>query len=649
MAEKSRASIVLRVQKSQFDRAMSHTMVALTHIKAGMLAVARAARTMLLIGGGSFALLIKRASDVQETVSMFEAVFKEQTEAAEKWANDTAKALNRSKVSIQGWMASLQDTFVPLGFARDEAMALSQQLTQLGIDLASFKNVAEGETLDLLTSAIVGNHEAVRRFGIILTEATVKQEMANMGYVKGGKVAESFAKVMARVSIIMRSSADAQGDAARTADSFANSLRGMLASVDELVVALGGAFLPAMTDLVIHLKDILKPIAEWAEANKESVVNLTVWTAKILLATAVLGPFVDLLFKVVTAVAAFKIHALLAADALKVAGGAAAGATVGFFPWIAAILGAMFALKFLISRIRELIMLSKGEDPALLAARAEEERLAAILASQEAEKEAQKIRHKTDREAAESAKKMLVVRRQVLKDAREAPLYTEAQQKAVDKLVTSLKEERDTLGLSTQELIKRKIGFQELDEVEKIQINNLLWEIQLKEKAKTKTEELKDAAKEYADELIVMAERHGDFRDAMGSLSKELGVAEGWLTQHEVDVKAIAEQYGVTVKEAERYVTLQEQITDVTKKERKEREKIVTLAGIANSAQAVYARIQAASLGGTAVTTASTTVTPNLINNPARVAVETKTVMERILEFLETFRTDLEFAGVLRQ
>ena len=102
-------------------------------------------------------------------------------------------------------MAQLQDTFVPLGFARDKSAELSKALAQLATDVGSFNNVATPDVANAFTSAIVGNHEAVRRFGIVLTEASVKQEAYRMGIAETDSELNSQQKVLARVSILLSS------------------------------------------------------------------------------------------------------------------------------------------------------------------------------------------------------------------------------------------------------------------------------------------------------------------------------------------------------------------------------------------------------------------------------------------------------------
>ena len=127
------------------------------------------------------AALLHTAGSAVETRSKFDAVYKGLAGGVREWAQVQSAAVGRAEVDYENYLARLQDTFVPLGFAREQAAEMSKTLTTLGIDLASFNNEAEPETIQNLTSAIVGNHEAVRRYGIIITEASLKAQLLKMG------------------------------------------------------------------------------------------------------------------------------------------------------------------------------------------------------------------------------------------------------------------------------------------------------------------------------------------------------------------------------------------------------------------------------------------------------------------------------------
>jgi hypothetical protein len=182
---------------------------------------------------------VKAASDAEETRAKFNAVFKETAGEARKWAESFATSVNRSSIAVEGMMSAVQDLFVPLGFTRKEAAAFSKSVSTMAVDLASFNNKADADVLRDLQSALVGNSETVRKYGIILTEATIAEEAVALGMAKTTKEVSNQAKVMARLSLIQKGSTDAQGDAIRTANSTANVFKRLNAAVYDLRVEVG--------------------------------------------------------------------------------------------------------------------------------------------------------------------------------------------------------------------------------------------------------------------------------------------------------------------------------------------------------------------------------------------------------------------------
>ena len=193
---------------------------------------------------------VKTASDAEETQAKFSAVFKELTGDAEDFVQATAQRIGRSTNDLRKFMGTLQDTFVPLGFAREEGLEFSKALTQLTLDLASFNNMAEAEVMQGLQSAIVGNHETMRKFGVIINQTNLNQELLNMGVKDGIKNATEAQKAQARLNIIMAGTADAQGDAERTAGSFANQTRRLQGVFEELAVELGNIIMPVIQKII---------------------------------------------------------------------------------------------------------------------------------------------------------------------------------------------------------------------------------------------------------------------------------------------------------------------------------------------------------------------------------------------------------------
>lgn len=208
------------------------------------------------------------ASDVEEMQAKSSVVFGQFTGDVRKELESFGEAVGRSRFELEGMAAQVQDTFVPLGFARGEAAQLSVQLTKLATDVASFQNASDASVMEAFQSALVGNHETVRRFGIVITETELKAELFRMGITKNIDAVSAQEKVQARLNLILAGTRDAQGDAARTSESYANRTRALQAAIDELQFAIGQKLMPTMKELLNALIDLTKDTKEYVEGNR---------------------------------------------------------------------------------------------------------------------------------------------------------------------------------------------------------------------------------------------------------------------------------------------------------------------------------------------------------------------------------------------
>lgn len=228
----------------------------------GLLAGAFAVRELFNLG-----LHFKNAArDAEEMESKFDAVFKSSSADVRKWADDLAKEVKRSRFALMDFASTFQDTFVPLGFARGEAAELSKALVELAVDVSSFSNKLETDVIRDFQSALVGNHETVRKYGIVVTETTLTQEILNSGLAKSKKEITELNKVQGRLNLIMKGTSDAHGDAARTAGSQANREKELGAAVEELSITLGQLLAPATASATSGLIDLTTATNEFFKA-----------------------------------------------------------------------------------------------------------------------------------------------------------------------------------------------------------------------------------------------------------------------------------------------------------------------------------------------------------------------------------------------
>ena len=208
--------------------------------------------------------IIALTSNADEMESKFNVVFGSFATQVKDNLIEFGDAVGRSTTELQTMAASVQDTFVPMGLTREEASKLSVELTKLAVDVGSFNDISDPEVMKAFQSALVGNHETVRRFGVVIDEAKIQQELFAMGIKENVRNVSAATKIQARYNIIVKGTADANGDAQRTANSFANQNKRLRAELSELAIGIGkkllgplSSFLRVMANIVVKAKEFL--------------------------------------------------------------------------------------------------------------------------------------------------------------------------------------------------------------------------------------------------------------------------------------------------------------------------------------------------------------------------------------------------------
>ena len=190
-------------------------------LRSKMLLVAFAATTLT----HTFRRFTQASAEATEGLNKANVVFGESIGIVQEWADALGGAIGRSSDKIVMMASTFQDTLVPMGATRESAAALSTQMTELALDVASFNNKMDADVIRDFQSAMVGNHETVRKYGINITQATLKQQAYEMSLFSGkGELSEQ-AKIQARVALLFKGTTDAQGDLMRTQQDYTNLVK----------------------------------------------------------------------------------------------------------------------------------------------------------------------------------------------------------------------------------------------------------------------------------------------------------------------------------------------------------------------------------------------------------------------------------------
>lgn len=235
---------------SKSEKALDRWGNRLTSIGAGMIGFGAVA-----IAG--LASTADAASDLGEVMSKNTVVFDDSAAKVEEFAEGAAK-IGQSKRGALEAATGFGNLFTSMGLAADRSADMSIEFTKLASDLASFSNTSPEEAIEALTSALIGEAEPIRKYGVLLDDATLKQQALDMGLISTttGTLPPAI-KAQAAYAAILEQTTNAQGDFGRTSDSSANQQRVLAANFENLKASIGQGVLPAMTSLLNVANDVI--------------------------------------------------------------------------------------------------------------------------------------------------------------------------------------------------------------------------------------------------------------------------------------------------------------------------------------------------------------------------------------------------------
>ncbi len=206
------------------------------------------------------------SNDYIETLNLFNVTMGEASEGALEFANSVSTLMG---IDVADWM-QYQGTFKQLtsgfGVAAEKADIMSQNLTQLSYDMASFFNTDVETAFDKLSSAMSGQVKGLREFGIDTTVASLQQYALAQGIEKSVSKMTQAEKSLLRYNYIMERSTIIQGDMARTIVTPANALRILNAQLEQMKRALGNIVSVLVAKFIPYIQLMVKWVTTAANA-----------------------------------------------------------------------------------------------------------------------------------------------------------------------------------------------------------------------------------------------------------------------------------------------------------------------------------------------------------------------------------------------
>ncbi len=278
MAETKIGAIVaeLKLNSSKFSRGIVKAEKTMGKFQKTIKRIGTSLASLAAIGGIGLLgkKLISAARDAEESENLFRESFRGMSAEARKWSEETSKALGLNQFELRESSALIFNMTRSMGLAKDEAFAMATGMTELAQDMASFFNLRPDDAFNKLRAGITGEAEPLKRLGILVDEATIKQAAYSKGIATTGAVLTQTQKVQARWLAILDQTTTAQGDLGRTLGSTSNQMRSIQARTDELAISTGKLLIPVfnrLLNVISDLVDTLKPFFD--ELNKIDEIN----------------------------------------------------------------------------------------------------------------------------------------------------------------------------------------------------------------------------------------------------------------------------------------------------------------------------------------------------------------------------------------
>ena len=210
---------------------------------------------------------IDAASDLAEVQNVVDVTFGDGAKQIDSWAKTAGKQFGLTETQAKKFTSTLGAMMKSAGMSGDEIIGMSTDLAGLAADMASFYNLDFETAFQKIRSGISGETEPLKQLGINMSVANLEAFALEKGITKAFNSMSQQEQTMLRYQYLMQATADAQGDFARTSDSFANASRRVEAALDTISTKGGQLLLSVIDPLTSGLADFLTKITTQPEST----------------------------------------------------------------------------------------------------------------------------------------------------------------------------------------------------------------------------------------------------------------------------------------------------------------------------------------------------------------------------------------------
>lgn len=218
---------------------------------------------------------LELGSNLSEVQNVVDVTFGNLNSEVDKFAQNAIEQFGLGQTVTKKYVGTFGAMAKAFDFNNQAALEMSETLTGLVGDVASFYNLSSDEAFTKLKSVFTGETETLKDLGIVMTQTALDQYAMANGFGKTTSAMTEQEKTALRYQFVLDKLSLAQGDFARTSDSWANQTRVLSLRFDELKATLGQGFINLFTPIVQGINWVISKLQVLADAFKSFTEFIT--------------------------------------------------------------------------------------------------------------------------------------------------------------------------------------------------------------------------------------------------------------------------------------------------------------------------------------------------------------------------------------
>ena len=217
------------------------------------------------------------SSNLTEVQNVVDVGFGKYKSKIEDLAKTSIQDYGMSELTAKQIAGRFQAMGTAVGFSQKKMSGMSVELTKLSADMASFYNEDQEKVAKSLQSVFTGTTMPLRKYGIDLTQATLQEWAHKQGIDANIKSMSQAEKTMLRYQYVISQTGAAQGDFARTSNTWANQTRMLKQNFQQLGSTIGQIAINAFKPFVKAMNSTLIQLDKFAKSARDALGKIFGW------------------------------------------------------------------------------------------------------------------------------------------------------------------------------------------------------------------------------------------------------------------------------------------------------------------------------------------------------------------------------------